>query len=302
MANASSGHKLGQLIGDWFEEHFVFPLLQKVGNELNLFVDTRFVARSSRNSKIIWTDIDFNDVDYDAVLEINGTSTRQGIPVAFLECFWRRGSRHSKDKARDDSGKLMPMRETYPTARFLGIIAAGDFTVPARELIKSRDIDLFYVVKPKIIEAFANCGLIMDYDDRLEESEKSNIVDQFVRDFSDSKKIEVKIELLKIIGKPTIDGYVDRVKSALSALPQEIRIILRKSSEPIIFESVEETSKFIEDPEFDIEVTEESFIYEVTYSDGAEFVKEVDSLSELRDLHREIEILEAHMSSLDSNR
>ena len=25
--NASSGHKLGQLIGDWYEEYFVLPLL-----------------------------------------------------------------------------------------------------------------------------------------------------------------------------------------------------------------------------------------------------------------------------------
>lgn len=299
MANASSGHKLGQLIGDWFEEFFVFPLLQKVGEELNLFVDTRFVARSSRNNKIIWIDIDRNEVDYDAVLEIGGSPTSQGVPVAFLECFWRRGSRHSKDKARDDSGKLMPMRDTYPTARFLGIIAAGDFTVPARELIKSRDIDLFYVVKPKIIEAFSNCGLIMDYDDKLDENEKSRIVNNFVDNFTKSKKIEVKEELLKIIGKPTIDGYVNRVKSALSALPQEIRIILRKSSEPIVFESVKETSKFIKDPEFNIEVTEQSFIYEVTYSDGAEFAKELNTLEELRELHEEIEMLEKHMISLN---
>jgi len=299
MANASSGHKLGQVIGDWFEECFVFPLLQKVGEELDLFVDTRFVTRSSRNNKIIWIDLDDNKVDYDAVLEIGGSPTKQGVPVAFLECFWRRGSRHSKDKARDDSGKLMPMRETYPTARFLGIIAAGDFTVPARELIKSRDIDLFYVVKSKIIEAFSNCGLTMDYDDKLNEDEKSLIVNKFVEDFTKSKKIEVKKELLKIIGTTTMDGYVNRIKSALSALPQEIRIILRKSSEPIVFESVEETSNFIKDPNFNIEVTEQSFVYEVTYSDGTEFAKELDTLEQLKELHEEIEMLENHMISLN---
>lgn len=302
MAIASSGHKLGQLIGDWFEEYFVFPLLIKVGKELDLFVDTRFVDRSSRNSKIIWTDIDDNDVDYDAVLEIGGSSTKQGIPVAFLECFWRRGSRHSKDKARDDSGKLMPMRDTYPTARFLGIIAAGDFTKPAKDLIRSREIDLFYITKLQIIEAFGNCGLVIDYNDKIAETEKSRIVDTFAENFHYCKKMEVKLELLRILGSTITNGYVDRVKAALSALPQEIRIILRKSSEPIVFDSVAKTSRFIENPQFDIDVIYESFVYEVTYSDGTEFVKEVDSLSELRDLHREIEVLEAHMSSLDRNR
>jgi hypothetical protein len=88
-----------------------------------------------RGRKIEWLDSDGNTVDYDYVLELHGTENEIGIPVAFVECFWRRGARHSKDKARDDSGKLMPMRETYPTARFLGIVAAGDFTKPARDLI-----------------------------------------------------------------------------------------------------------------------------------------------------------------------
>jgi len=133
--NASSGHKLGQLIGDWYEEFFVLPLLQEVGKNLKLFVDSRFIDRNVREGKRLWDDLDGNSVDYDYVLELKGTDKKRGIPVAFIECFWRRGSRHSKDKARDDSGKLMPMRETYPTARFLGIVSAGNFTKPARELV-----------------------------------------------------------------------------------------------------------------------------------------------------------------------
>jgi len=170
--NASSGHKLDQLIGNWYEEYFVLPLLKKVGRSLELFVDSRFVNRKVREGKIIWDDLDGNSVDYDYVLELGGSDNHLGIPVAFIECFWRRGTRHSKDKARDDSGKLMPMRETYPTARFLGIVSAGDFTKPARELVRSRDIDLFYVPKEKIVNAFDSCGLIMDYPDKLPEDEK----------------------------------------------------------------------------------------------------------------------------------
>jgi hypothetical protein len=165
--NASSGHKLGQLIGDWYEEYFVLPLLQGVGKSLNLFVDSRFINRNVREGKILWDDLDGNYVDYDYVLEIGGSDDKLGIPVGFIECFWRRGARHSKDKARDDSGKLMPMRETYPTARFLGIVSAGDFTKPARDLVRSREIDLFYVPKEKIVNAFHSCGLTMDYPDKL---------------------------------------------------------------------------------------------------------------------------------------
>lgn len=136
--SGSAGHKLGQLIGDWWERYVVLPLLQDVANELNLFLDNRFTNRPNRGSeKIIWKDDEGNQVDYDFVLELGGSVQKTGTPVAFFEVFWRRGARHSKDKARDDSGKLTPMRDTYPTARFLSIAAGGEFTGPAKTLVRS---------------------------------------------------------------------------------------------------------------------------------------------------------------------
>src|SRR5258708_3938107 len=109
---ASSGHSLGQKVGDWLEEFFVLPLLKQVAGDLKLYLDNRFRTRQARADKIAWKDEDDNEVDYDFVMELDGTDDKIGIPVAFFECFWRRGKRHSKDKARDDSGKLMPMRAT----------------------------------------------------------------------------------------------------------------------------------------------------------------------------------------------
>lgn len=297
-SHKSSGHALGQQIGDWFEEYFVYPLLKQVGESLYLFVDSRFTSRSCRGSKIIWTDIDNNDVDYDAVLELGGSESHRGIPVAFLECCWRRGSRHSKDKARDDSGKLMPMRDTFPTARFLGQIVAGDFTVPARTLIISRGIDLFYVPKDKVIEAFKRHGLVIDYPDKLGETEKAELANNFSDSFTVAKKVSVQSELLKLIGKPSFDGYVDRVRSHLSALPQEVRFILMHKSEPVVFESVEEAQSFLDSPTFEMSNPQESYVYEITYSDGSLFSKDVASLDELRTLHEQITSLEAHMRKI----
>lgn len=60
MLNASAGHTLGSQIGDWFEEYFVLPLLQKVATELKLFFDSRFIEREARTSKIQWKDVDGN--------------------------------------------------------------------------------------------------------------------------------------------------------------------------------------------------------------------------------------------------
>lgn len=295
---ASSGHKLGQLIGNWFEQYFVLPLLGQVTNELDLFLDHRFRQRAARSGKIIWVDVDGNEVDYDFVLELNGTETKMGIPVGFIESFWRRGSRHSKDKARDDSGKLMPMRETYPTARFLGIVSAGDFTRPARELVINREIDLFYIPKDKIVKAFEANGLIMDYPDSTDEDSKWQIASKFEAYFSMQKKEEVVTSLIELMGKATVSSYTDRVRSKLSALPQEIRFILQQVSKPIIFESLVEATRFLQTPIFTMVDPQKIYLYQITYSDGSEFERTVMSIDELRDLHGQITALAEHMNRL----
>ena len=48
---ASSGHKLGQLVGDWFEQYFSLPLLRQVADTMELYLDNRFISRPLRNKK-----------------------------------------------------------------------------------------------------------------------------------------------------------------------------------------------------------------------------------------------------------
>jgi hypothetical protein len=297
--HASAGHKLGQLVGDWFEEFFVLPLLQKVAGQLKLYLDNRFRKRKARDGdKIIWRDVEENAVDYDFVMEVDGTDEKLGIPVAFFECFWRRGKRHSKDKARDDTGKLLPMRDVHPTARFLGIVAGGDFTAPARTLVQNRQIDLFYVPKGKIVSAFEKLGLYIDYPDRLPEADKAKLADSFQRGLSAKKKRNAATELEQLVGRVSLASYVDRVRAALGALPQEIRIIAQRQSKPEVFETIAGATAFLQDPKFDFSKVAENLVYEITYTDGTEFERLVDTLEEVKILHREIERLATHMGSL----
>lgn len=296
---SSAGHKLGQLVGEWYEEHFVLPLLQNVADHLKLYLDHRFRTRQARNSdKIIWPDEDKNKVDYDFVMELDGTDEKRGIPVAFFECFWRRGARHSKDKARDDSGKRMPMREVHPTARFLGIVAGGDFTAPARTLVQSRKIDLFYVPKAKIVSAFDKQKLQLDYPDKLPEEQKAVLADTFERGLTPEVKKQAAATLRELVGETSINTYVDRVRAALGALPQELRFIAQRQSKPVVFESIPEATEFLKDPTFDFGAPVEGFLYEITYSDGTEFERPVGTLDDLRDLHCQIERLAQHVSAL----
>ncbi|MDW8265314.1 MAG: hypothetical protein RMJ52_08270 [Gemmataceae bacterium] len=297
--HASAGHKLGQLVGDWFEEFFVLPLLRRVADHLKLYLDCRFCTRKARESdKIIWKDVEGNEVDYDFVMELDGSDEKLGIPVAFFECFWRRGKRHSKDKARDDTGKLLPMRDVYPTARFLGIVAGGDFTAPARALVQNRQIDLFYVPKAKIVSAFEKNGLQIDYPDRLPEPEKAKLADAFESGLTPTKKDEAAATLRQLIGEVSLDTYVDRVRAALGALPQEIRIIAQRESKPQVFDTIKEATSFLEDPKFDFSTLVENFVNEITYTDGTEFERMLDTIDEVKALHSPIECLATHMRSL----
>lgn len=295
---SSAGHKLGSLIGDWFEEFFVFPLLTQVAAQLKLFLDSRFVERSARGDRIIWRDEEGNSVDYDFVLELGGSAEQIGIPVAFIECSWRRGSRHSKDKARDDTGKLLPMRETYPTARFLGVVWAGDLTDPAREFVRTRDIDLFYAPKQKVIDAFSKSDIAIDYSDTASEEAKQAIASAFESRFTARRRKAIARTLVELIGQAAIKSYVDRVRARLSALPQEIRLILRHESAPLIFRSLEEVSEFLSERTFRMDDPRASYMYQVTYSDGTEFERTVASVQELKELHAQVEALAAHVSKL----
>lgn len=302
MANndhASAGHKLGQLVGDWFEEFFVLPLLQTAADHLNLYLDSRFHSRKVRGgAKILWRDVEGNAVDYDFVMELDGSDETLGIPVAYFECFWRRGKRHSKDKARDDTGKLLPMRAVHPTARFLGLVAAGDFTAPARTLVQTRQIDLFYIPKAKIVGAFAAHSLQMDYPDRLAESEKAKLAAAFQEDLTPANKRQVAETLRQLVGETSLATYVDRVRAALGALPQEVRFLAQRRSSPAVFETIADATKFLKAPTFDFSAATEDFAYEITFTDGTEFERELDTLDDVRDLHQRIERLAAHMASL----
>jgi hypothetical protein len=297
---ASAGHKLGQLVGDWFEEYFVHPLLQAVSERLRLFLDSRFQPRAARGEKIVWQDEDGHAVDYDFVMELDGTKDRLGIPVAFIESFWRRGARHSRDKARDDSGKLLPMRDVHPTARFLGMVAGGDFTGPARQFVQQRGIDLFYIPKGKIVEAFSAIGLQMDYPDRLPEPEKALLASTFSRMLTRKRKMQAAAKLRSLVGEPSITTYVDRVRAALGALPQEIRIISRRNSAAVVFERIEDATEFLLQPMFDFSKPTETYLYEITYSDGSEFERDVATLDELKQLHVAIDRLAKHVCSTGS--
>jgi hypothetical protein len=297
---SSAGHRLGQVVGDWWETQVMYTLLKEVATSLNLFLDNRVVQRSCRNDKVQWADIEGNFVDYDYVLELNGSASNKGVPVAFLESFWRRGARHSKDKARDDTNKLLPMRDTYPTARFLAIAACGEFTEPAREYVRSRNVELFFISKEKIIEAFSSIGATIDYPDSLPEPKKMELVRDLESKFTLANQKIAAVNLRKFAGQNAFNSFKQKIHSSLTSTPQEIRIYSLARFGPIVFNSIESASDFLSkpNPTFPANSKIAQYEYEVTFSDGSEFSREIKNFNDVVKVNNDILLLVNHFNKL----
>ena len=80
-------------------------------------------------------------------------------------------------------------------------------------------------------------------------------------------------------------------------MPQEIRFISQHQSRPAVFETISEATKFLQSPKFDWSHETTDFIYEITYTDGTEFERTLETFEDVKTLHRQIERLSTHMRS-----
>jgi len=286
---SSSGHQLGQFIGDWWERYVLLPLFQSAAHKLDLFCDNRYIQRSCRGAKIEWEDAEQNVVDFDFVFEHAGSDLKKGVPVAFIESFWRRGGRHSKDKARDDTNKLLPMRTAYPSVRFLSIAACGEFTGPAQMYVKTQNVDLFFIGKSHIVDAFCNHGINIHYPDKSSEHEKAKITAQVTENMTKVVPEQIAKTLIEKVGKHTFSAYKDKIVGELSSTPQLIRISECSTSNAVEFTVLLDAIKFLDAPQFTYHETKKTYKCEIVYSNGSmnEFEGDMNELEAIiRDVYK----------------
>lgn len=165
-------------------------------------------------------------------------------------------------------------------------------------MVQNRQIDLFYIPKAKIVSAFDKHKLTIDYPDTLAEPAKAKLASAFEKGLTQRLKKQAAGTLCKLIGETSLSSYVDRVRAALGALPQEIRIIAQRQSQPAIFETISAATAFLDAPEFDWSRETTNFVYEITYTDGTEFERTLENIEDVKRLHHQIDQLATHMASL----
>src|SRR6266478_9530636 len=124
----SPAHRFGQIVGEVLESA-IEPLLAQFAKKHALYLDKKGERLCRPGKKCSWLDRNGNKHDLDYVLERGGSRTNLGIPAAFIETAWRRYTKHSRNKAQEIQGAILPLVLTHHQhAPFIGVVLAGDFT------------------------------------------------------------------------------------------------------------------------------------------------------------------------------
>lgn len=210
----SQSHKLGELIGNFFEEAMQEPI-KKFAKEANLYFDTIGPRQARDGQKVTWEDIDGNKHDLDYVLEKNGSGAHIGEPMAFIELAWRRYTKHSKNKAQEIYGAVNPIASKYHYLQpFKGAILSGDFTSNSLEQLRSQGFEVLYIPFTTIVNVFKKHGIDIFFNEETKDADSKKIISCWKKQ---SKKTlnEIKQTLYKDC-ESEINQFVDCLRASVN--------------------------------------------------------------------------------------
>ncbi len=218
----SPAHRFGQIIGDSLEAA-VEPLLADFANEHGLYLDKKGKRTCRRGAKASWTDLYNNTHDLDFVLERGGSDAKRGRPAAFIETAWRRYTKHSRNKAQEIQGAILPLLETYRRdAPFAGAILAGVFTEGALAQLKSLGFAVVYIPFEDVIQAFRHVGIDAHFGEATRDADFARKVRAWSR-LSPGKRARVSRFLIEA-SSPQITAFFERLRGVIVRKLTGIRI------------------------------------------------------------------------------
>lgn len=220
----SPSHKFGQLIGNLLEE-LIEPFLTDFAKRSVLYLDYQKNSRKARKGKkVTWKDPYGNLHDLDYVLERGGTADMLGTPVAFIEVAWRRYTKHSRNKAQEIQGAILPLAEKYQWSNpFLGAVLAGVFTEGSLEQLRSLGFHVLYFPYETIVAAFASCNIDVAFDEKTPDRSFQKCVTQ-IEKASKATMQRVK-DHLGNANMTEIDNFVAALKERLDRMIEKIIVI-----------------------------------------------------------------------------
>lgn len=217
----SPAHKWGQIIGDFLEGVFA-EQLSRFAKKHRLYLDTQGKRPARTGEKVIWVDSFGNSHELDFVLERNGTRNRIGEPVAFIESAWRRYTKHSRNKAQEIQGAILPLVATHKNfAPFTGVLLAGEFTEGARNQLKSLGFHVLYIPYGSILKAFEKYGI----DARTEENTSEKDFSEKIAKWEKFDRKRLLSRYLLKLNKNDVDEFFQNLEKAVSRYIESIVVL-----------------------------------------------------------------------------
>lgn len=236
----SYSHKFGQIIGGLLELA-IEPHLREFARKHHLFLDIKGERLTRKGKKLTWIDIKENKHDLDFVLERGGTDSQLGTPVAFIETAWRRYTKHSRNKAQEIQGAILPLIEKYHSASpFIGVLLAGEFTQNSLTQLRSQGFAVLYFSYASVVKAFAKFGIDSASDEATPELEFRKKVQAFE---NLPNKIEIAKELMAS-NKDQVDHFLTLLEKSISRTIVSI-IIWPLHGHGSSIKNIEEAIKFL---------------------------------------------------------
>jgi hypothetical protein len=220
----SPSHKFGQIIGNLLEA-VIEPFLLGFANSKRLYLDYQNNQRTARKGKkVTWEDPYGNVHDLDYVLERDGTNETTGTPVAFIEVAWRRYTKHSRNKAQEIQGAILPLAEKFQWSNpFLGAVLAGVFTEGSLDQLRSLGFRVLYFPYDTLVAAFAAEGIDIQFNESTPDTVFRNCI-KTIESAAPFKMQNIKDHLISA-NQQELEGFMISLTERLDRMVEKVVVI-----------------------------------------------------------------------------
>lgn len=224
----SPSHKFGQDLGNLLEYVVLYkilkPRLEKFTTKNNFFLDWQTVRPARKGKKLCWKDQYGNSHNLDFVIEAGGTPEKIGEPVAFIEAAWRRYTKHSKNKAQEIQGAILPIIEMHKlSAPFYGAVLAGEFSSAALIQLRNNGFSVLYISYANVVQAFRSIGFDIAFDE-VTADEVFAAANTKISGLSEADKDAIR-NVLTETSKAEIDEFMNSLQETLERVICQIILI-----------------------------------------------------------------------------
>lgn len=211
---ASAAHQFGQIIGN-FIEWAIEPTLQEVCDRHYVFLDKKGAREGYRKgTKLRWKDSFGSEHDLDFVIERPSVIGQEVGPLGFIEAAWRRYTKHSKNKAQEIQGAILPIHDKYLwDMPFKGAVLAGDFTKPSLNQLRAVGFEVLYIPVKIVEDAFSSAGIDIRFDEQTEDAEFLRATKQ-IKALTNNNSIKIRDSIL-LGAQPDLDNFIASLEAVL---------------------------------------------------------------------------------------